>query len=112
MPCAGTLVAALAREVRPGESADGGRQRLLVVLVHELHPMTMRETVIGGIEVAALVALGLIARIEQHRVHAVLVGKGEVEDLELDRHACVAALSALDLDRRRGRVREGASRSM
>ena len=73
------------------------RQCLFVVLVHELHPMAMGETVIGGIEVAALVALGLIARVEQHRVHAVLVGKGEIEDLELDWHGTPQLVRA-DLD--------------
>src|SRR5258706_15901582 len=38
------------------------------------------------VEIAAVVQLGLIARVEQHRMHAVLVGQREVKDFQLDGH--------------------------
>ena len=46
----------------------------------------MRETMVGRIEIAPVVPLGLIAGVEQHRVHAVVVGEREVQHLELDGH--------------------------
>ena len=60
--------------------------------------MAMREPMVGGVEVAAVIELRLIARVEQHRVHAVLVGQREVEDLELDRHVTRLAVRA-EVDR-------------
>ena len=56
----------------------------------------MREAVVGRVEIAPVVPLGLIAGVEQHRVHAVVVGQGEVEHLELDGHL---ARRAVGLDR-------------
>src|SRR4051812_47505119 len=47
--------------------------------------MTMREPVIRGIQVASVIELWLVARVEQHRMHAVLVWEREVENLEVDR---------------------------
>jgi hypothetical protein len=54
--------------------------------VDELRAVTVRQPVVGRIEITAVIELRLIARVEQHRLHAVLVGQREVEHFELDWH--------------------------
>jgi hypothetical protein len=51
----------------------------------QLHAVPVRQPMIRGIEVAPLIQLGLIARVIQHRMHAVFVRQREAEHLEFDR---------------------------
>src|SRR3954470_2741492 len=59
----GSLVTPVAREVRPGKATDDGRQRVLVVRLHELDAMTVGKTMVGRVEVASVIQLRLIARV-------------------------------------------------
>ena len=82
----------------PEKRSQHGLQACLVVGVHELDAVAVGEAMVRGVEIAAVVARRLIARVVQHRVHAVLVRQREVEDLELDRDAPARAVRA-ELDR-------------
>ena len=50
----------------------------------ELCTILVRQPVVRRVEIPPVIKLWLIARVEQHRFHAVLVGQREVEHLELD----------------------------
>jgi hypothetical protein len=86
-PFAGTLISRPAREVGAVEPALARAHRRLVVRITELDPIPVREAVIGGVQVAAVVQLGLRGLVVDHRVQAVRVGQREVEDLKLDGNA-------------------------
>ena len=58
----------------------------LVVRVHELDTVAVGEAVELGVEAAALVEDRLVGLEVHHDRQAALVGDGEVEDAQLDRH--------------------------
>ncbi len=81
---AGAFIAARGREVFARETRAGGARRLDRVGVNQLDAVAVREAVVRGVEVAPLIKLGLQRLVVDHRVHAVLVRQGEVEQLQLD----------------------------
>src|SRR5206468_11738041 len=54
--------------------------------------------VIRGVEIPSVIELRLIARVEQHRMHAVFVRQHEIKDFELEWNAPAGAVR-LNLDR-------------
>ena len=86
------LVVRVAREVRAGEPPESGPRGRDVVGVHQLDALAMGEAVVRRIHVAAVVQLGLVARVVHHRVQAVLVGQREIEELEREGQLLAAAI--------------------
>ena len=79
-------------EIAAGEPPESGGRTRDVVGVHQLDPLPMREPMVLGVHGTAVIELGLIARVEHHRVDAVLVGQGEVEELQDQGHLLPAAV--------------------
>ena len=86
------LVAARLREVATVEAAEGRGDLGLVVGVNELDALAMGEPMVGGVEVSPLIEHRLIGLVVDHRAQAVLVGQGEVEDLQLDGQGALLAV--------------------
>ncbi len=82
---AGAFVARRPREVLPVEAAPVRLDRRLVVGVHQLDAVPVREAVESGVEVPTLVELGLVRLVVDHHLQAVLVRQSKVEDAKLDR---------------------------
>ena len=79
----------------PSKRPRLARHRGLVVGVDELDAVAVREAVVDGVEVAAVVQLGLARLVVHHRVQAVRVGQREVEDAAARRAARIARPSAV-----------------
>src|SRR5439155_18826417 len=81
-----TLVLMRSGEVLSRKTTGSRVHALLVVRMYELDAVTMREPMVGGIQIAAVILLDLAALVVHHRVDAVLVRQREIEQLELDRN--------------------------
>ena len=68
------LIAAGFGEVMAVKEPDRRRCCFNVVSMNKFDPLAMGETIVGIIEVAALIHYRLQALVVDHRVHAVLIG--------------------------------------
>ena len=73
-PFARPLIPACFREVLAAKKPHGCGCCFNVVGMNKFDPLAMCETVVRGIEVAALIHDRLQAFVVDHRVHAVLIG--------------------------------------